>query len=65
MALDIGIRNDIPLIAADSDLSNRFWTGKSMAGGTTYRSCIRKDHFLIRSYKIRIPRYNWQQNEKD
>ena len=33
MAIDIGIRSDIPLTAAYSDLSNRFPKGKSMAGG--------------------------------
>ena len=33
MALNIGIRSDIPLSDAYSDLSNRFSTGKSMTGG--------------------------------
>ena len=33
MEIDIGIRSDIPLTAAYSDLSNRFPIGKSMAGG--------------------------------
>ena len=33
MALDTGIRSDIPLTAAYSDPINRFSTGKFMTGG--------------------------------
>ena len=33
MALDIGIRGDIPLTAGYNYLSNRFSTGKSVTGG--------------------------------
>ena len=33
MALDIGIRSDMPLTAAYSDLSNRLSTGKQMTWG--------------------------------
>ena len=38
MAHDIGIRSDIPLTAAYSDLSYRLLTGKSMTGGAGFYS---------------------------
>ena len=49
MALDIGIRSDVPLTAAYSDLSNRFSKDKSMTGGAgaIHRSLFGKGHCFI------------------
>ena len=70
MALNIGIRSDIPLSDAYSDLSNRFSTGKSMTGGAgggggaIPRSLFGKGHCFIGSYKIMFLRCNWQLKKK-
>ena len=47
MALEIGIRSGIPLIAAYSDFGNRFFAGISVTGEAIHRSLYGKGQFFI------------------